>query len=62
MMTFIMIGEEYPEFIASRADIPWIQMRGMRNRVAHGYFELNLGTVWKSIHVELPEPLAAFSK
>lgn len=61
MMNFIMIGKastriakEYPEFIASRADIPWIQMRGMRNPVAHCYFELNLSTVWKSIQLELP--------
>jgi len=66
---FIMIGEastriakEYPEFIASRSDIPWIQMRGMRNRVAHGYFDLNLSTVWKSIQVELPELLTALAK
>lgn len=69
MMDFIMIGEastriakEYPEFIASRSDIPWIQMRGMRNRVAHGYFDLNLSTVWKSIQVELPELLTALAK
>jgi len=69
MMDFIMIGEassriakEYPEFIASRSDIPWTQMRGMRNRVAHGYFDLNLSTVWKSIQVELPELLTARSK
>ena len=28
------------EFIASNPEIPWRGMRGMRNRVAHGYFDV----------------------
>jgi uncharacterized protein with HEPN domain len=27
----------------------------MRNRVAHGYFRIDLDMVWKTIHADLPE-------
>lgn len=37
-------------------------MRGMRNRIAHGYFDINLDTVWETVQVSLPELLAALSR
>lgn len=37
------IADESLEFAAKHSGIPWKQMRGMRNRMAHGYFEINLG-------------------
>jgi uncharacterized protein with HEPN domain len=36
---------EHPDFVANHPDIPWRQMRGMRNRMAHGYFDINLEIV-----------------
>ena len=27
----------------------------MRNRVAHGYFTVDVGIVWKTVEVDLPE-------
>lgn len=33
-------------------------MRGMRNRIAHGYFEVNLDLVWETVHQALPQMLA----
>lgn len=27
----------------------------MRNRVSHGYFQVDLEVVWKTIHADLPE-------
>lgn len=30
-------------------------MRGMRNRMAHGYFEIDLDIVWDTIHTSLPD-------
>ena len=30
-------------------------MRGMRNRMAHGYFEINLDMVWDTVQDSLPE-------
>ena len=29
--------------------------RGMRNRMAHGYFDINLDVVWDTIQQSLPE-------
>jgi uncharacterized protein with HEPN domain len=30
-------------------------MRGMRNRMAHGYFEIDLNVVWDTVQQSLPE-------
>lgn len=30
-------------------------MKGMRNRIAHGYFDINIKTVWETIDTALPE-------
>lgn len=52
----LIIGEaatqlinEYSEFVAAHPDIPWREMRGIRNRMAHGYFELNLDIIWETV-------------
>ena len=29
-------------------------MRGMRNRIAHGYFDINLDVVWDTVQTALP--------
>ena len=39
-------------------DIPWDQMVGMRNRLIHEYFRVNLTTVWETVQDDLP-PLIA---
>lgn len=51
----IQILDDYPEFTARYPDIPWKQMRGMRNRMAHGYFDLNLDVVWDTVRQALPK-------
>lgn len=62
ILNIVIIGEaatqlvaEYPEFAARYPLIPWKQMRGMRNRMAHGYFEIDLNIVWDTIQSSLPE-------
>jgi uncharacterized protein with HEPN domain len=32
---------------ARRTDIPWKQIAGMRDRLTHGYFGVDLGLVWR---------------
>jgi uncharacterized protein with HEPN domain len=49
------LADGYPEFAAQHADVPWKQMRGMRNRMAHGYFEINLDIVWDTVQQSLPD-------
>ena len=46
---------EHGEFADAHPDIPWRQMRGMRNRMAHGYFDVNLEIVWETVQKSLPE-------
>lgn len=32
-------------------------MKGMRNRIAHGYFDIDLHVVWETVRTALPELL-----
>lgn len=34
--------------------IPWYQMTSMRNRLIHGYFDVNLDVVWQTVKTDLP--------
>jgi uncharacterized protein with HEPN domain len=61
IMNLIIIGEaatkvmnQYPEFVNRHPEIPWRSMRGMRNRIAHGYFDINLDVVWDTVQTALP--------
>jgi uncharacterized protein with HEPN domain len=63
-MNLLMIGaatsrimEEYPEFAAEFSNVPWQKMRGMRNRIAHGYMSMNLDAVWDSAQTAIPDLL-----
>lgn len=35
-------------------EIPWDKIIGMRNRLVHGYFNVNLERVWKTVQQDLP--------
>jgi uncharacterized protein with HEPN domain len=61
IMNIIIIGEaatrlvnEYPELVDRYPNVPWRNMRGMRNRMAHGYFDINLDTVWNTVQEAMP--------
>lgn len=40
-------------FRAAHPGIPWREIIGMRNRLVHGYFEINLGRVWQTVHEDV---------
>ena len=48
------ILKSYPEFAEETKYLNWIGMRGMRNRIAHGYFEMNLSVVWETVLNAIP--------
>lgn len=48
------IADEFPELVIRHPDVRWKDMRGMRNRMAHGYFDINLDVVWETIQQSLP--------
>ncbi len=61
ILNLVVIGEaatkladEYPEFVARYPQVQWNSMRGMRNRMAHGYFDINLDIVWDTIQQSIP--------
>ncbi len=35
--------------------IPWASIVGMRNRLIHGYFDIDRDVVWKTVPEEIPE-------
>lgn len=39
-------------------EIPWGEMIGMRNRLIHEYFDVNLATVWDTVQHDLPRLIA----
>ena len=42
-----------------RPDLPWREIAGMRDIIAHAYFALDLDLVWDAIQRDVPELLAA---
>lgn len=52
------IERNHSLFAMQHPEIPWELMYTMRNRVAHGYFQVDYEMVWKSLHNDLP-PLHA---
>ena len=42
-------------FTAAHMDIPWSQLRGLRNRIVHDYEGVNLTLAWDIIHEDLPD-------
>lgn len=68
IMSLIIVGEAatkvmdgYAEFAQAHPQVPWRNMRGMRNRIAHGYFDINLDVVWDTVKTALPELLKQLS-
>ena len=61
VMSLIVLGEaatkvmdHYPDFADAHPQIPWRNMRGMRNRIAHGYFDIDQDVVWDTVQAALP--------
>lgn len=54
----IVIGEASrnipPEITAANPDIPWDEMRGIRNIVVHEYFGVSHDILWSTVTDDLP--------
>lgn len=62
VLNLIVIGEvatkilkDHEDFANLHSNVPWSSMKGMRNRIAHGYYDINLDTVWETVQTALPE-------
>lgn len=61
ILNLIVIGEAAtrllqtcPNFLTHHPEVPWASMKGMRNRIAHGYFDIDLAVVWETLQTSLP--------
>ncbi len=43
-----------PEFRDAHPAIPWRKIVGMRNRLVHAYFDIELDLVWDTVRNDLP--------
>lgn len=50
--------DRFPDFAADHPGMAWSDMRGMRNRIAHGYLSINLDTVWTTATISIPQLLS----
>jgi uncharacterized protein with HEPN domain len=61
-----IIGEaarHVPESIAGgTSEVPWTVMRGMRNQVVHGYYQVDPVIVWETCQNDLPPLIAPLEK
>lgn len=59
LMQLVNIGELVnqlsDEFKESHPNLPCHQIVGMRNQIAHGYFEIEAEEIWKTAKKDLPE-------
>ena len=66
-MTIMAIGEGFRKidkitegrFLSLRPEIPWHQVFGLRNRIAHGYFDIDVDIISEVINDDLQQLLKA---
>ena len=50
------------DFRRKHPRIPWTEMAGTRDRLIHGYFDVDFDVVWAIISSDLPPLIAALEK
>lgn len=48
-------GRVSTEFVNAHPQIPWREITGIRHKLIHDYFVVDLGIVWKTATVNVPE-------
>jgi uncharacterized protein with HEPN domain len=50
------------DFREAHPELPWTEMAKARDRLIHGYFDLDYGIIWKIATVHLPAVVTALEK
>ena len=53
------VQREQPELVMAHPELPWIEMRGMRNKMIHNYFDVSLEIVWATVKNALAQAKTA---
>jgi uncharacterized protein with HEPN domain len=68
-MCIVVIGEasrgllkNFPDFERRYPSVPWLEILAMRNRIAHGYSDINLDVVWSTSTEDIPMLLDQLEK
>jgi uncharacterized protein with HEPN domain len=48
------IDRYHPHFTIKHSEVPWEELYWMRNRIAHGYFSVDMQLVWRTIEKDIP--------
>jgi len=63
---FEIMGEasrQIPEDVRkANPEVPWREIAGMRNKLAHEYFGVNTEVVWRTVQEDLPVIIPALRK
>jgi uncharacterized protein with HEPN domain len=43
------------QFLAAHAGVDWTSMAKTRNRLIHGYFNIDYSLVWETVEVKMPQ-------
>jgi uncharacterized protein with HEPN domain len=66
MLQIQIIGEAArnvsDEFQERYTEIPWSQIIGMRNKIVHDYFEIDVSKIWDTAKNDIPQLKKAISK
>jgi uncharacterized protein with HEPN domain len=69
VMNILIIGEiatkivqNHNSFAETNAAVPWNSMRNMRNRIAHGYYDIDFEVVWDTVSLSMPPLIKALSE
>jgi uncharacterized protein with HEPN domain len=65
-MALLQMGEMVAlipdSYRAEHPDVPWRQMKGLRNIIAHTYSNIDAGLIWTMVSRELPVILESLQK
>ena len=66
MLQIEIIGEAArhisPDFQEQHNELPWSKMIGMRNKIVHDYFEIDVSKIWDTAKNDIPSLKKAISK